>query len=169
MWFFDVDCISTISGEVSFYVHSSCSACYALMSDYSLGSNANTAKPKLHLFSPKAALCFLSYQQWWLWCNKLRCEINMFGLIPGHGVLKLLLSLIWCGIVAAAKRLHCSKSSPFGSVQCVFSTLKKQNKTLKQCSLTLKMHRCDVESWIFPPCGGIFSEFTPIWTSQNYE
>lgn len=55
------------------------------------------------------------------------------------------------------------------AVFSVFSQHKKQNKTLKQCSSTRKMHRCDVESWIFPPCGGIFSAFTPIRTSQNYE
>lgn len=86
--FSESDCISTLSGEVSCYVHSSCSTCCELMSDYSPMLNTNTAKPELYLSSPKAILCFLSYQLQRLWRTKLEWEINMFGLIPSRDVWK---------------------------------------------------------------------------------
>lgn len=53
VWFFEVDCISIISGEESFYVHGSCSAGYELTSDYSAGLKANKAKAELRLFHLK--------------------------------------------------------------------------------------------------------------------
>lgn len=86
VWFFEVDCISIISGEESFYVHSSCSAGCELMSDYRAGLKANTAPAGPRLFPPQVIFCFLSYQQRWLWCATSLREMNMFGLISGPSV-----------------------------------------------------------------------------------
>lgn len=74
VWFFEVDCISIISGEESFNVHGSCSWWVILVQVWK-----QTGPKQSYAYPPEVIFCFLPYQ--WLWCAKMNRHGPLSGLI----------------------------------------------------------------------------------------
>lgn len=155
--FFEVDCISIISGEESFNVHSSCSAGSELGSGSGAGLKANRAEAERRFLPLKGLSAFYLISGGD--CGALHCcgGMKRFGLVSGFG--------------AAASRSEGSQRQEFSFWQrpagfCVFKRegFSKQRKNAHQNS-----RRRNMTQEVFPPRGVICFWFTPTRTSQNYE